>query len=78
MANLNRVVAEAIRAAPVTVRELARRAGISHAQLARIVLGERNATPTVAEAVARALDGIGQAAARAAARVRRAVSKGER
>ena len=60
--------------APVSLRELGRRSGISHAQLARIVAGQRNATPVVARAVADALDTIAAEALKAAALVRRSLT----
>jgi len=69
-----RVVRDAIAAAPVTMRELSRRCGVSHAQLARIVAGERNATTAVAKAVEDALDAIGADAASAARRVRQSLT----
>ncbi len=73
---LNRIVAESVQQAPVSSRELARRAGVNHAFLARVVTGERNASPALAKALAAALDAIGSEAARSAARLRRAIAKG--
>jgi hypothetical protein len=69
MTRLSRVVRRALSDAPVSLREIARRAGVSHVQLARIVTGARPATPTVAAAVARALEGIGADCAKRAARL---------
>ncbi len=66
---------------PVSLREIARRCGVSHVQLARIVNGERNATPAVAAAVATALETLGADCTARAKRVRRSLAtsgKGER
>jgi transcriptional regulator with XRE-family HTH domain len=59
---------------PVSLRELARRCGVSHVQLARIVSGDRNATEAVAVAIADALDAIAKESAKAAFRVRRSLT----
>lgn len=71
---LTRTVQHALANAPVSFRELARRTGISHVQLARIVSGERNATEAVAQAVADALDAIADEAVTEAKRVRRSLN----
>lgn len=71
---LTRAVRNALANAPVSLREVGRRAGVSHAQLARIVGSERNATPAVARAVANALDEIGAECVTGAARVRRSLT----
>jgi hypothetical protein len=49
-------VAQAIAGAPVSIRTLAERAHVSHAELARIAAGQRNATRAVATSVMRALE----------------------
>lgn len=71
---VTRAVRDALAGAPVSLREIGRRAGVSHAQLARIVAGERNATPAVARAVADALDEIGVECVTGAAQVRRSLT----
>jgi transcriptional regulator with XRE-family HTH domain len=73
-----RVVRDAITSAPVTIRELSRRCGVSHAQLARIVAGERSATPFVALAVARGLEAIASEAASGARRIQRSLTSHNR
>lgn len=75
---VTRAVCHALTDAPVSLREIGRRAGVSHAQLARIVAGQRNATPAVARAVADALDAIGAECARGADRVRRSLTTHQR
>ena len=75
---VTRAVRQSLAQAPVSLREVARRAGISHVHLARIVSGERNATPAVARAVVKALDAIAAESAKAAARVRRSFTTHER
>jgi len=72
MPNLTKTVAHAISAAPCTLRALARAAGLSAPQLSRIVTGQRNATPEVAERIARALEAWSRDTARLAHRVRQA------
>ncbi len=78
MDHLTKVVAHGIRAARVSLRSLARRAGVSHVQLFRIMRGERRATPTVARKVAQALDADSRTLARAATRIRQAERRGNR
>jgi transcriptional regulator with XRE-family HTH domain len=75
---ITRAVQQALANAPVSLRELARRTGISHVQLARVVAGERNATEAVATAVAGALDAIATEAAKESKRVRRSLSNHRR
>jgi len=75
---LTLAVAKAIAGAPVTLRELARRAGISAAFLHRIAHRTAGCTPRVADAVAKALEGIAQDADAEARRVRRAQTRGTR
>lgn len=58
-------VAKAMAAAPVPVREIARRAGVSNAYLARMALGERRCTARVGAGVAKALESIAAEAATA-------------
>lgn len=70
---LTRATQHSLANAPVSLRELGRRTGISHVQLARIVAGERNATEGVAIAVVDALNAIADEAAAAAQRVRRSL-----
>ncbi len=64
-------VARAVVAAPVTLRELARRAGISHALLHRIAHRRVRATERVAAAVVKALEAIAAEASAAARDVSR-------
>lgn len=71
---ITRAVSRSLVDAPVSLREIARRANISHVHLARIVAGERNATAAVALAVAEALDAIGAQCETGAARVRRSLT----
>ncbi len=52
---LTEIVAQAVEAAPCSLRALAREAGVPPSTLTRIVNGERDATPAVARAVADAL-----------------------
>lgn len=75
---ITRTVQQALANAPVSLRELARRTGISHVQLARVVSGERNATAAVAEAVADALEAIAGEATKEAKCVRRSLTKHRR
>jgi transcriptional regulator with XRE-family HTH domain len=70
---LTRTVARALTEAP-SLREISRRAGVSPAQLSRIVSGQRNATPEVARAVADALSALGADCEKGAARVRRSLT----
>ena len=67
-----RAVGRAIRAAPSSVRELARAAGVSHVLLLRLERGTCRATPTVAGKIAQALEGWGTACLEAASDVREA------
>ena len=69
---LTDAVKRAIERAPCSVATLARTAGVPQSTLARIHAGERNATPAVARAVARALDQWSVTCARLADGVRRA------
>lgn len=76
--SLNRIVANALRRAPCSLRALARTAGVSHAQLARLVGGQRNATPPVAEALASALEQWGADCVSAAKSIRKALAQPKR
>lgn len=69
---LTRAVQRALAGAPCSVATLARAAGVPQSTLARIQSGERNATPAVARAVARALDEWSVACARLARGIRQA------
>lgn len=71
---LTRAVQHGLANAPVSLREIARRSGISHVQLARIVSGERNATQAVGRAIANALETIAAESAKEAKRVRRSLT----
>jgi predicted transcriptional regulator len=71
-------VGKTIAAAPVTLRELARRAGVSHALLHRIVHGMVRCTPRVADAVVKALEGIAAVAQSGARTVKLARTRGTR
>lgn len=53
--NTNEAVRRALEALPVSRREVARRADLSHTTLNRIVTGDQRATPSQARAVAAAL-----------------------
>jgi transcriptional regulator with XRE-family HTH domain len=66
---LSKAVARALTDAPLSIREIARRAKVSHVLLVGILAGSRNATPTVAEAIARALDAVGKDCAKRTARI---------
>jgi hypothetical protein len=69
---LTAAVARAVRDAPCTIRALARSAAIPASTLVRIAAGERAATPAVADAIARALDGWSAACDKLARRIRAA------
>lgn len=73
---LTLAVAKAIAGAPVTLRALARRAGISSTFLHRIAHRTAPCTPRVAAAVAKALEGIAEDAGTEARRVRKAHTRG--
>jgi plasmid maintenance system antidote protein VapI len=74
---LTDAVARAIEHAPVTIRELAREAGVPDSTLVRIVSGERRATAAVAEEVARALERWSNGCERDARRIREAQRRRE-
>ncbi len=71
---LTRAVGKALSRAPVSLRKVGLRAEVSHAQLARIVAGERTATPAVALAVVAALDSIARECHVQSERVRRSLT----
>lgn len=71
---LTKAVRAALAASPLSIRDLARRAGISKSHLARFASGERRVTPEAAEAVLSALEAVGAECAAQAARVRRALT----
>ena len=70
---LTRRVRAALRAAPCSIRELAKHAGIPHSTLVRIAREERLATVVVAERVGKALAEWGKRCLREAQRVQNAV-----
>lgn len=63
---LTSAVRRALKDAPCSMRALAREAGISHANLVRIIAGSRPATQGVADAVASALRTWGERCSRLA------------
>ena len=69
---VTQAVIAAIEDAPCSVKALADAAGVPQSTLARILSGERNATPEVAVAVAKALEGWSRDCDEAAESVRRA------
>jgi len=71
-------VQRALEQIPCSVATLARAAGVPQSTLARIQAGERNATPAVARAVARALDQWSTSCARLARTIRRAYPRRNR
>jgi len=72
MDRLTDAVIQGLKAAPCSLRALARTAGVSHVQLLHITQGKRRATPAVARRVARALERWSETCGRAAARIREA------
>lgn len=70
---LVKAVQAALRASPVTLRELARRAGLSPSLTAYMKRGKRAATPAVAARLASALEGLAKEAAEGAKAIRRAL-----
>lgn len=73
---LTAAVRRALREAPCSTRALAKEAGIPHSTLVRITGGTRNATPAVAEALARALRVWSERCERLAKAVESAAAKG--
>lgn len=78
MTKVSRAVASSLTDAPVSIREISRRSHVSHAQLARIVAGERPATDAVAKSVLKALDEMTTEIARSADGVRRVLKEEKR
>jgi hypothetical protein len=76
MTTLSDAVRRAIRDAPCSLRSLARTADVPHSTLVHISKHEREATPAVALAVARALERWSADCKRAAHRIRHANRKG--
>lgn len=72
------VLRRAIRQAPCSIRELARRAGVSHAMLAAVAAGSERATPRVATKVAGALEVLTRDCAQHAAALRTALGGSNR
>jgi hypothetical protein len=66
---LSRAVTRAVKDAPLSLRDIARRANVSHVLLVGIIAGNRAATAPVAEAVARALEGVSRDCAKRAGRI---------
>ncbi len=62
-------IRKALDGAPVSRREVARRAGVSHSTLNRIVSGEQKATDALADAIADALRSIGRESCKGARRI---------
>lgn len=73
MTALTRTVRDAIRNAPVSIRDIARRAGVSHVLLVHIMTGKRAATWVVAQAIASGLTEIANLSGRGAARIERSL-----
>ena len=61
--------------APVSQRDLARRAGLSHTYLGLMMLGKRATQPGVLRRLAEALDGVARAARLQANVLRRALTE---
>lgn len=74
MDRLTTQLIRAVKAAPCSLRALAREAGVSHALLVMVLGGERAATPVVAAKVAAALKRWGERCQRSAAQLRRATT----
>ena len=70
MNRLTVAVRQAVRRSPCTLRALAREAKVPPSTLARILAGERGATPAVAHAVAGALERWGARCLQIAAAIR--------
>ena len=75
---LTLAVAKAMAAAPVPVRDIARRAGVSHAFLHRIAQGQVRCSERVGARVAKALEAIAAEAEAAARILRRSHERGAR
>jgi hypothetical protein len=68
-----KAVARALDGAPLSLRDVARRTGVTHVKLLRVTRGENIARPGLAEAVAGALDEVGRDCQRRAKRLRTAI-----
>lgn len=75
---INEAVREALAKTPVTLRELARLAGVPSITLSHIVNGHRSASLNVARAVADALDAIAQESTGGATLIRRSLTTNPR
>lgn len=74
MDRLTAHLARAVKAAPCSIRALAREAGVSHTLLAMILRGERAATAAAAVKIAAALERWGERCQHGAAQLRRATT----
>jgi len=74
---LDKAVVTALARAPVTLRELSRRAGVPHITLSHIRLGQRSASLNAARGLMDALEAIARDAAEEADRIRRALTQTE-
>ena len=72
---LSETVADAVRAAPCSLRALARAADVPDSTLVRIVSGERAATPAVAAAIATALFEWSRTCGKLGTRIRQALPR---
>lgn len=73
--SLTNVLAAAIERAPCSIREMARRVGISHVHLAAVLNGTQRPTPRIAVGVAKALEEMSAQATTDALRIRAELSK---
>jgi len=71
---LTRAVQLALLNAPVSLRQLSRRTGLSHVLLSRIVAGKRRATWPVAQAMAQALHEVSFVCDKEEERLRKALT----
>lgn len=71
MGSLRKALSEAMELGPGTLRELARESGVSVGHLSRILSGERNGTPEIAERVGEAFQRWAERSSEAAAIIRR-------
>ena len=74
---LTRQVQRAIKAAPCSIRALAREAGVPQSTLVRIQSGERETTLAVATSIERALTNWGRDCTKAATTLRRTIDRKE-
>jgi len=73
--DLTRALRAALRKSPAPRRALCRAAGVEQSLLARILTGERRASPGVVRRIARALEGWGTDCAAGASILHRALTK---